>query len=52
MRVAFVHYNLDAYLRHIFEKLPTAYILEHYEALLPWNIEADELAGSKALLRA
>lgn len=28
-----------AYLRFIFEKLPTAASLEDYEALLPWNVE-------------
>ena len=27
-----------AYLRYIFEKLPTASSLEDYEALLPWNV--------------
>jgi len=27
-----------AYLRHIFDRLPTASSLEDYEALLPWNI--------------
>jgi transposase len=38
-----------AYLRHIFDQLPTASVIEHYEALLPWNIEADKLAASKGL---
>jgi len=28
-----------AYLRYIFEKLPTATTLEDYEALLPWNVK-------------
>jgi len=27
-----------AYLRYIFDRLPTATLLEDYEALLPWNI--------------
>jgi transposase len=27
-----------AYLRYIFDRLPTASSLEDYEALLPWNI--------------
>jgi transposase len=27
-----------AYLRYIFDKLPTAFSLEDYEALLPWNV--------------
>jgi len=27
-----------AYLRYIFDRLPTAFSLEDYEALLPWNI--------------
>jgi len=27
-----------AYLRYIFDKLPTATSLEDYEKLLPWNI--------------
>ena len=30
-----------AYLRFIFEKLPTATTLEDYEALLPWNVKND-----------
>ena len=33
-----------AYLRFIFEKLPTATRLEDYEALLPWNVEQNLLA--------
>lgn len=28
-----------AYLRFIFEKLPTATTLDDYEALLPWNVK-------------
>ena len=28
-----------AYLRFIFDKLPTATTLEDYEALLPWNVK-------------
>jgi hypothetical protein len=27
-----------AYLRHIFDRLPTASSLEDYDALLPWNV--------------
>lgn len=34
------------YLRYIFEKLPLASSLEDYEALLPWNIPAEVLAGT------
>jgi transposase len=30
-----------AYLRHIFDRLPTASSLEDYEALLPWNINLE-----------
>jgi transposase len=30
-----------AYLRHIFDRLPTASSLEDYEALLPWNVSLD-----------
>jgi len=32
-----------AYLRYIFEMLPTADSLEEYEALLPWNLTAEQL---------
>ena len=32
-----------AYLRYIFDRLPTATSLEDYEALLPWNINPAEL---------
>ena len=38
-----------AYLRHIFEKLPLASSLEHYEALLPWNMKPEQLVDSKPL---
>ena len=33
-----------AYLRFIFEKLPTATTFEDYEALLPWNVKKNLLA--------
>jgi hypothetical protein len=33
-------------LRYIFEKLPLASSLEDYEALLPWNIPVEVLAGT------
>jgi len=32
-----------AYLRYIFEKLPLAVTLEDYEALLPWNINVEQM---------
>jgi len=32
-----------AYLRYIFDKLPTASSLEDYEALLPWNISPEQM---------
>lgn len=32
-----------AYLRYIFDKLPTASSLEDYEAMLPWNISPNEI---------
>lgn len=32
-----------AYLRYIFDKLPTASSLEAYEALLPWNITPEQM---------
>ncbi len=35
-----------AYLRYIFEKLPTASSLENYEALLPWNITLEQMKWS------
>lgn len=37
--------NLEpyAYLRYIFEMLPTASSLEHYEALLPWNVTPQQM---------
>ncbi|MCP3870817.1 MAG: transposase domain-containing protein, partial [Gammaproteobacteria bacterium] len=40
--------NLEpyAYLRYIFDKLPTASTLEDYENLLPWNITTAQLVGS------
>ncbi|MBF0181975.1 MAG: IS66 family transposase [Magnetococcales bacterium] len=30
-----------AYLRHVFERIPAARILEDFEALLPWNLTTD-----------
>ena len=33
-----------SYLRHIFEKIPTANSLEELDLLLPWNLDAQELA--------
>jgi transposase len=38
--------NLEpyAYLRYIFDKLPTASLLEDYEALLPWNITPEQMS--------
>ena len=38
-----------AYLRFIFEKLPTAQSLQDYEALLPWNLSPDQLEIPRAL---
>jgi transposase len=32
-----------AYLRHVFDRLPTASSLEDYEALLPWNIALGQM---------
>jgi len=32
-----------AYLRYIFDRLPTATSLEDYEALLPWNITPEQM---------
>ena len=34
-----------AYLRYIFDKLPTACSLEDYEALLPWNVSPRSIIG-------
>jgi len=38
-----------AYLRYIFENLPTASSLEDYEALLPWNITPEQMHCSTQL---
>jgi hypothetical protein len=38
-----------AYLRYIFEMLPTASTLEQYEALLPWNLKPEQLGCTTAL---
>jgi transposase len=38
-----------AYLRYIFEMLPLAASLEDYEALLPWNVTAEQLACPRAV---
>jgi transposase len=38
-----------AYLRFIFEKLPTAESLQDYEALLPWNLTSQQLEIPRAL---
>ena len=32
-----------AYLRYIFEKLPTSSSLEDYEALRPWNVTLEQM---------
>jgi transposase len=42
--------NLEpyAYLRFIFEKLPTAASLQDYEALLPWNLTPEQLEIPRA----
>jgi len=37
-----------SYLRLIFEKLPTASTLQDYEALLPWNIVAEQIDIAQA----
>jgi transposase len=37
------------YLRHIFEKLPLASVVEDYEALLPWNLTLGQLASGLPL---
>jgi len=36
------------YLRHIFERLPTAQTLSDYEALLPWNIDSMKIMQDAA----
>lgn len=38
-----------AYLRYIFEKLPTASLLEDYDALLPWNITPEQMATPRLI---
>jgi len=38
-----------AYLRFIFDRLPTASSLSDYEALLPWNLSPEQLEIPKAL---
>ncbi len=38
-----------AYLRFIFEKLPTAEALQDYEAMLPWNLNPSQLEIPRAL---
>lgn len=38
-----------AYLRYIFDKLPTASSLEDYEALLPWNITPGQMKYLSAI---
>ena len=37
--------NIEPYLwlRHVLRALPTATTVEHFEALLPWNLKADQL---------
>lgn len=39
-----------AYLKHIFKELPKAQTIEAYEALLPWNLDADTLRESAQLV--
>lgn len=39
-----------AYLRHIFEHLPSAASLEDYEALLPWNLTPEKIAVPRQLM--
>lgn len=34
-----------AYLTHLYTQLPTATHLEHFEALLPWNVKATSSAS-------
>ncbi len=36
-----------AYLRYIFDKLPTASSLEDYEALLPWNVTPEQISYTR-----
>ncbi|WP_366517000.1 transposase domain-containing protein [Thauera sp.] len=31
------------WLRHVLRSLPTATTVEHFEALLPWNLNAEQL---------
>lgn len=38
--------NAYAYFRHIFTELPKASSLEHFEALLPWNVNEQTLADT------
>ena len=38
-----------AYLRHIFDKLPTASSLADYEALLPWNLTREHMASARLI---
>jgi len=33
-----------SYLRHVFEKIPTANTLEELDLLLPWNLDGKQLA--------
>ena len=37
--------DLEPYLwlRHVLRALPTATTVEHFEALLPWNLKAEQL---------
>jgi transposase len=37
--------NVEPYLwlRHVLRSLPTATTVEHFEALLPWNLNAEQL---------
>ena len=37
------HLEPYRYLRHVFKELPKAETIEHYEALLPWNVDADKV---------
>jgi transposase len=38
-----------AYLRHIFDKLPTASSLKDYEMLLPWNLTREHMASARLI---
>ncbi len=38
-----------AYLRYIFEQLPTASSLDEYEALLPWNVTPEQMNSPTSL---